>query len=54
MKRTIGPDDLEDLAVGATILGTGGGGDPYLGRLMAEEALRRHGPVSLIDVEDLS
>jgi DUF917 family protein len=28
-------DSINDLALGAAVLGTGGGGDPYLGRLMA-------------------
>lgn len=44
---------LEDLALGATVLGTGGGGDPYVGRLMAREAIRRRGSVPLIDLEEL-
>lgn len=47
--RTIDIGDLNDLAVGAAVLGTGGGGDPYIGRLMASEAIRRCGPVTLID-----
>ena len=51
--RTIGIDDLNDLAVGAAVLGTGGGGDPYIGRLMAAEAIRTYGPVTLIDPEEL-
>ena len=29
-----------DFARGAAFLGTGGGGDPYIGRLMLEQALR--------------
>ena len=33
--RTIGVDDLEDIAIGGAVLGTGGGGDPYVGKLMA-------------------
>src|SRR6202040_533952 len=33
MTRTITADDIEALAVGAWILGTGGGGSPYLGLL---------------------
>ncbi|MDI3316271.1 MAG: DUF917 domain-containing protein [Bacillota bacterium] len=44
---------LDDLALGATVLGTGGGGDPYVGCLMAREAIRRKGPVPLMDVEAL-
>lgn len=49
----IGLDDVEDLARGAAILGTGGGGDPYIGSLMLRQAIREHGPVELIDVEAL-
>ena len=49
--RTIGAGDLEDIATGGAILGTGGGGDPYVGKLMAQQAIRRHGPVRLVDVE---
>jgi DUF917 family protein len=44
----IGEDDLESLARGAAVLGTGGGGDPYIGRLLAAQALREHGPVQLV------
>jgi len=44
----IGADDLESLARGAAVLGTGGGGDPYIGRLLAAQALREHGPVQLV------
>lgn len=51
--RTIDVGDMEDIATGGAILGTGGGGDPYIGKLMAQEAIRRHGPVRLIDVGDL-
>ncbi len=35
--------DLDDLCRGAAFLGTGGGGDPYIGRLMAQEAIRAAG-----------
>lgn len=46
-------DDLENLAVGAAVLGTGGGGDPHVGKLMAQRAIEEHGPVELLSVEDL-
>lgn len=52
--RLIDARMLNDLAFGAAVLGTGGGGDPYIGRLMAEEAIRRHGPVQLADPADLA
>lgn len=51
--REITADDVEDLAVGAVVLGTGGGGDPYVAKLMAQEAIQRHGPVQLLDATDL-
>ncbi|MEM8730571.1 MAG: DUF917 domain-containing protein [Pseudomonadota bacterium] len=33
-------DDLRALEIGSGILGTGGGGNPYIGRLRAEQAIR--------------
>jgi len=50
----IGIEHVEDLARGAAILGTGGGGDPYIGALMLRQAIRDHGPVDLADVETLA
>jgi DUF917 family protein len=49
----IGVADLDDIAVGGAILGTGGGGDPYIGKLMAQQAIRKHGPVKMIDLADV-
>lgn len=46
-------DDIEDLAVGAAILGTGGGGDPHVGKLMAQQAIEEHGPVKMVDPDDV-
>jgi DUF917 family protein len=40
-------DDIEYLAIGAAVLGTGGGGDPYLGKLMAKQAIIEKGNVQL-------
>lgn len=47
--RKVGVEDVEDLAVGAAILGAGGGGDPYVGKLMAIQAIKRFGEVELLD-----
>jgi uncharacterized protein len=52
--RLVGEPELEDIAVGAAILGTGGGGDPYIGKLLAQEAVRRHGPVEVVSVDELA
>src|SRR5437667_7740426 len=53
-RRDITADDIESLAVGAWILGTGGGGNPYL-PLLNMRALYRDGHrVQLIDAADLA
>ena len=52
--RQIVSHDLEYLAVGAAILGTGGGGDPYIGKLMAQQAIEEEGPVTLIQPDELA
>lgn len=51
MKLTL--DDMVDLARGSAFLGTGGGGDPYAGRLYAEQMIRRHGAPELVHPRDI-
>jgi uncharacterized protein len=51
--QTITVEMLEDLALGAAVLGTGGGGDPYVGKLMAREAIKKYGPVQLYELDEL-
>ncbi|TCO55123.1 DUF917 domain-containing protein [Actinocrispum wychmicini] len=46
-------DHLADLARGAAVLGTGGGGDPYVGRLLVRAAIREHGPVTVLDPSEV-
>ena len=46
-------EHLESIAIGAGILGTGGGGNPYVGMLRAREALRRYSPVDVLTPEEL-
>jgi DUF917 family protein len=46
-------DNLPDLARGCAVLGTGGGGDPQTGLLMSLQAVEEHGPVPLVDLDDL-
>ena len=52
--RQISAAALDDIARGAAVLGTGGGGDPYIGKLMAQGVLRRRGDVDLLDPLDLA
>ncbi|MEX1295145.1 MAG: DUF917 domain-containing protein [Candidatus Limnocylindrales bacterium] len=51
--RTIGYEDIEDLALGATLLGTGGGGDPYIAKLMVKQAIEAHGPIKVVAPSEL-
>ena len=44
---------MEDLSTGAAILGTGGGGDPYLGKLMALSVLEKGMKIEVIPPEDV-
>ncbi len=46
-------DDLESIAIGAGILGTGGGGNPYRGKLLARRHLREGGRMSVVSLDDL-
>lgn len=41
------------MATGAAILGTGGGGNPYVGKLMAIGALRKYGPVPVLSPHEV-
>lgn len=51
--RLLDAQAIEDIAVGAALLGTGGGGDPFVGKLMALQAIAEHGPVQLLDVGEV-
>ncbi len=44
----IGLEHLDDLALGSVFLATGGGGDPYVPKLITAEAIKRFGPVELL------
>ncbi len=47
-------EHIDDLALGAVFLATGGGGDPHLPRLIAQQALREFGPVDLLAPDDVA
>ena len=51
--RYLNESDIEALAIGAAILGTGGGGNPYIGKLCCLQALRSGKRVQLISLEEL-
>lgn len=50
--RYLDEQNIEDIALGAAVLGTGGGGDPYVGKLMARQAIRDYGPVALYTLDE--
>src|SRR5215471_20997655 len=52
--RTLTLQDLHDIAAGSAVLGTGGGGDPYIGELAAVRSLEQYGPPRLIGVDDVA
>ena len=49
----ISEDMISGLARGAAVFGTGGGGDPYIGALLATQALRAHGDVTVVALADV-
>jgi DUF917 family protein len=51
--RQLDRQDLMDLAVGAAFLGTGGGGDPYIGRLMVQAAMDEGKTVVILDPSEV-
>ena len=53
MARSLTARDLDDIGLGAAVLGAGGGGDPYVGKLLARDAIAQQGPVALIEPADV-
>ncbi len=53
MSWTLARQDLLDLAYGAALLGSGGGGDPYIGRLMVERAMDQGRTVTVLGLDEV-
>jgi DUF917 family protein len=51
--RPLTIDDIRALEVGAAILGTGGGGNPYIGRLRTEQLLKSGHTLRLLAFDEL-
>lgn len=51
--ESVNKSDIEYIALGASLLGTGGGGDPLVGKLMALSAIEKYGGVELISIDEL-
>ncbi|NLD19869.1 MAG: DUF917 domain-containing protein [Clostridiales bacterium] len=52
--RKLDIKEIEDIALGAALLGAGGGGDPYIGKLVAMGAIKENGPVTLLEPEEVA
>jgi hypothetical protein len=52
--RILTESDIEAIAIGAAILGTGGGGNPYIGKLRCLQELRRGKQVPLYSLGELA
>lgn len=53
MSFTLRSSDLGALSIGSAVLGSGGGGDPALGRRMAEAVLKEAGTVEVVEADEL-
>lgn len=51
--RLLHEQNIEDIAMGAGVLGTGGGGNPYIGTLVAREAIREYGAIELYTLDEM-
>ncbi|WP_406705230.1 DUF917 domain-containing protein [Sodalis sp.] len=44
---------IDYISYGAAILASGGGGDPYIGKIMAQRAIAEYGPIRLLTLDEL-
>lgn len=54
MLKQVTLDDIQPIAIGAGILGTGGGGDPYIDSLQLRTEIEARGPQRIIDPANLA
>ena len=54
MLQRVGLEDIRPIAIGAGILGTGGGGNPYLGSLQLGQIIQERGPQTIINPMNLA
>ena len=50
-EKLLTKEDVENLVIGASILGSGGGGDPYIGKLMLLTAIEKGKEIKILDVD---
>lgn len=54
MTRNFEADEIDPLSIGAWILGTGGGGSPYLSQLNLKRLMEDGSKITVIDADDLA
>lgn len=54
MPRVLDADELDLLAIGAWILGTGGGGSPYASHLVVQQFYEDGGRIALLEQDELA
>jgi len=54
MLQQVTIDDIEPISIGAGILGTGGGGDPYIDGLHLRSIIGERGPATILDPQTLA
>ena len=52
--ETLTREDIEAIAIGAAILGTGGGGNPTIGKLRCFEELKRGRRIRIVRLDELA
>ncbi|HEU0164588.1 MAG TPA: DUF917 domain-containing protein [Thermomicrobiales bacterium] len=53
MAWTVTTDHLERLAIGAGILGTGGGGNPYMGKIVVSRLVRAGANIQVVSLDEV-
>lgn len=51
--RYLGEQEVEDIAMGAAVMASGGGGNPYVGILVAKQCVADNGPIPLLTLDEL-
>ena len=49
----MGEQEVEDIAMGAAVMASGGGGNPYVGILIAKQCVADNGPIPLLTLDEL-
>ena len=52
--RELGIQEVEDIAMGAAVMASGGGGNPYVGILIAKQCVAEYGPITLLTLDEVA